>query len=50
MRNKGFFACAVISKRVYWTSVVPGKEMEDHSGDMDLGETYFIQGTVDDVV
>ena len=32
LRKKGFFACAVINKRKYWPSVVPGKEMGDHFG------------------
>ena len=34
LRKKGIFACAVIKKRRYWTSVAPGKETEDHSGEV----------------
>ena len=33
-RKKFFFACVVIKKRRYWLFVVPGKEMEDHFGEM----------------
>ena len=30
--------------------MVPGKEMEDHYGDVEVGEEDSIQGTVDDVI
>ena len=50
LRKKGIFACAVIKKRIYWPYMVPGKYMEDHFGEVELGETYAIQGTVDDVI
>ena len=46
LRKKGVFSCDVINKRTYWTSVVPGKKMEDHFGEVDVGGTYYIQGTV----
>ena len=50
LMKKGIFACAVIKKRRYWTSMVPGKYMEDHFGKVEMGETDSIQGTVDDVI
>ena len=48
----GFFFCAVINKRRYLPSVVPGKDMEDHVGDVEVkvGETDYIQVIVDDVI
>ena len=30
--------------------MVPGKEMGDHFREVEVGETYAIQGTVDDVI
>ena len=30
--------------------MVPGKEMKDNFGEVEVGETYVIQGTVDDVI
>ena len=50
LRNKGAYYCAVIKKRRYWPSVIPGKEMEDHFVGVELGETDAMQGTVDDVI
>ena len=50
LRKKGVFSCAVINKRRYWPSVVPGKEMEDHLEEVEVGETDAIQVTVDDVI
>ena len=48
--KKGLFAFFVIKKRRYWPSVVPSKYMEDHLGEVEVGDTYAIQGTVDDVI
>ena len=45
-----FFDCYVIKKRIYWPSMVPGKYIEDHFREVEVGETYFIQGTVDDII
>ena len=45
-----FFACGFIKKRIYWPSTVLGKEMEDNFGELEVGETDAIQGTVDDVI
>ena len=47
LRKKGIFSCAVVKKRRYWPSMVPGKEMEDHFGAAEVGETDDIHGTVD---
>ena len=50
LRNKGVVACAFINKRRYWTSMVPGKYMEDNFREVEVGETDAIQVTVDDVI
>ena len=50
MRKKGVFAFAVINNRIYWPSVVPGKEMENRFGEVGLGETDTIQVTVDEFI
>ena len=42
-----FLARAVIKKRRHWPSMIPGKEMKDHLGGIELGDTDAIQGTVD---
>ena len=46
--KKGVFACAVIKKRIYWPYMVPGKDMEGHFGEVEVGDTDAIQVTVDD--
>ena len=50
LRKKGVLACAVIKKRRHQPSVVPSKDMEDHFGEVEVGDTDSIQGTVDDVI
>ena len=50
LREKGVFACAIINKRKYWPYMVSGKDMEDHFGEVGVGETDAIQVTVDDVI
>ena len=50
LRKKGIFDCAVIKKRRYQTYIVPGKDMEDHFGEVEVGDTDDIQGTVDDFI
>ena len=50
MRTEVIFACAVINKRKYWPSMVLGKNMEDHFGEVEVGDTDSTQGTVDDVI
>ena len=50
LRTEVIFACAVINKRKYWPSMVLGKNMEDHFGEVEVGDTDSTQGTVDDVI
>ena len=50
MRGKGVFACDIIKKRRYWTSMVPGKEMEDTFRELEVGETDAIQVPVYGVI
>ena len=50
MRKKGIFACDVINKRRYHPSMVPGKQIEDNIGEVEVGEIDTIQVTVDDVI
>ena len=50
LRKKNIFACAVINKRKYWPLVVPGKDMEDHLGEVGVGDTDAIKVTVDYVI
>ena len=50
MRKRGVFACAVIKKIIYWPSVVPGKDMGDHFGEVEVREIDSIHGTVDYVI
>ena len=50
LRKKGVFPCAFIKKIRYWYSLVPGKEMEDNFGEVEVGETDSIQVTVDDII
>ena len=50
LKKKVIFACALINNRRYRTSMVPGKDIEDNFGQVEVGETYSIQGTVDDVI
>ena len=47
LMKKGIFVCAIIKKRRYWPSMVPGIEIGDNFGKMEVGETDAIQGTVD---
>ena len=50
LRKKGVSACGVINKRIYCPYVVPGNAMEDHFGEVEVGEIDPIQGTVDDII
>ena len=47
LRNNIVFSCAVINKRRCWTYMVPGKDMEDRFGEVEVGETDSIHVTVD---
>ena len=37
LRKKGVFSCSVIKKIIYWPAIVPGKDMEDHFRDVEVG-------------
>ena len=50
LMKKVGFAYAVIKKRRYWLSTVPGKEMKDNFGDGEGGLTDAKHGTIDYVV
>ena len=50
LRKKDVLACSIIKKRIYWPSLFPGKDMEDHFCEMEVGQIDIIQGTVDDVI
>ena len=50
LRKKGIFDCDVIKKKRYRPSTVPDKYTEDNFGDVEVAETYAIQGTVDDII
>ena len=50
LRKKGIVSCDVINNRRYWTSMVPGKDTENHFGEVEVGEIDPIQGTADDVI
>ena len=47
LMKKGVFVCSVINKRRCWPSMVPGKDMEDNFGEVEVGGTNVRQGTVD---
>ena len=50
LRKKSIFEFSVINKIRYWPSMVPGKNVEDHFGEVKVGETDAIQVTVDDII
>ena len=50
LRKKCVLFCAVIKKRIYWSSVVSGKEIEDHFWWVEVEDTDSIHGTVDNVI
>ena len=50
LRKKGVFAFAVIKNRIYWPSMVPGKDMDNPFGEVGVGETDAIQVTVEDFI
>ena len=43
------FACALVKKRCYWPTLVPGQAMQDHFDmeGMEVGDTNAIQGVMD---
>jgi hypothetical protein len=49
LRKRGVFAAALIKKRRYWPTLVPGDVMQQHFDEegMKVGDTDAIQGTMD---
>ena len=37
LRKKDVLACSIIKKIIYWPSLFPGKDMEDHFREMEVG-------------
>ena len=50
LSKKGVFACSVIKNRRYRPCMVPVKEMEANFWEVEVGEKYAIQVTVDDFI
>ena len=44
--KKGVFYCYVIKKRRYLPVMVPGKDMEDHFQEVELGDPYANTGKI----
>ncbi|KAL7549033.1 hypothetical protein ACHAWF_012294, partial [Thalassiosira exigua] len=49
LRDRGLFAGALIKKRRYWPTLVPGDKMEEHFASKKVGEIDAIQGEKDRV-
>ena len=49
LRRRGVFACALIKKRRYWPTLVPGDAMERHFSTMNVGEVDAIEGSLDGI-
>ena len=51
LRKRGVFSCALIKKRRYWPTKVPGQQMQDHFDEegVKVGDTDAIQGTMDGI-
>ena len=49
LKRGGIYACALIKKRCFWPSGVPGTSIDDHIADRDVGAIDAIQGTADGV-
>ena len=45
LKKMGVFACALIKKRRYWPALVPGDAMDQHIGQLNVGESAAISGT-----
>ena len=46
LRRRGLFACALIKKRRYWPTLVPGDMMERRFADMNVGDVDAIEGSM----
>jgi hypothetical protein len=49
LRKRGLFSCALIKKRRYWPTLVPGDTMQQYFEEMDVGDTDAVSGTLDGV-
>jgi hypothetical protein len=49
LKKHGIYACALIKKRRYWPSGVPGNSIDKHMADRDVGDVDAIKGTADGV-
>ena len=47
LKKKGLFACALIKKRRYWPTLVPGDAIDAHFSNKDVGDFDSIQGEFD---
>ncbi len=48
LKKKGIFAAALIKKRRYWPAFVPGKAMDSHFNNKQVGECDAISGVLDE--
>ena len=49
LRKRGLFSCALIKKRRYWPTLVPGDAIQQYFAENDVGDTDAITGTLDGV-
>lgn len=49
LRKRGLFSCALIKKRRYWPTLVPGDTMQQYFEEMDVGDTDAVSGTLDGI-
>ena len=49
LKRKGVFACALIKKRRYWPSMVPGDAFDEHFIQKEVGDTDAITGALDGI-
>jgi len=47
LQKHGLFVCALIKKRIYWPTMVPGEAIRKHYEDKEAGTTNTIQGMLD---
>ena len=45
LKQQGIYSCALIKKRCFWPSGVPGNAIDDHMAVKEVGEIDAIQGT-----
>lgn len=49
LKKRGLFACALIKKRRYWPTLVPGDAMQQHFDGMEVGAVDAISGELDGI-